>query len=226
MPFTIVRNDITRMPVDAIVNAANSALAPGGGVCGAIFAAAGYEELDRACRKLGGCPTGQAVITPGFQLPAQYVIHGGSRLAGRRPWGGRAAGKLLSHLPSAGGETGLPVRCLPADLFRNLWLSQAGGAGNRGLRHRRFLRDHELEVYLVVFDRSAVTLTQQRLGSIQAYIDDHYAEQVQAAQSQRMPEQAPHGSSAPAAFAEGPGGKPGGILFQTAAEAHRPAGDD
>lgn len=63
------------MPVDAIVNAANTALAPGGGVCGAIFAAAGYGELDRACRAIGGCPTGQAVLTPGFALPAKYIIH-------------------------------------------------------------------------------------------------------------------------------------------------------
>ena len=63
------------MHVDVIVNAAKSALAPGGGVCGAIFAAAGYTEMARACRKLGGCPTGQAVMTEGFALPAQAVIH-------------------------------------------------------------------------------------------------------------------------------------------------------
>ena len=75
MPLTIVKQDITTMHVDVIVNAANSALAPGGGVCGAIFAAAGYTEMARACRKLGGCPTGQAVMTEGFALPAQAVIH-------------------------------------------------------------------------------------------------------------------------------------------------------
>ncbi len=66
MPVSVVVGDLTRLPVDAIVNAANTALAPGGGVCGAIFAAAGYGELDRACRAIGGCPTGQAVLTPGF----------------------------------------------------------------------------------------------------------------------------------------------------------------
>ena len=75
MPLVLFQRDITRLPVDAIVNAANSRLAPGGGVCGAIFAAAGYDQLDRACRKIGGCPTGQAVITEGFDLPAKYVIH-------------------------------------------------------------------------------------------------------------------------------------------------------
>lgn len=68
------RGDITAETVDAVVNAANSALAPGGGVCGAIFAAAG-PELDRACRVLPGCETGDAVATPGFGLPARFVIH-------------------------------------------------------------------------------------------------------------------------------------------------------
>jgi O-acetyl-ADP-ribose deacetylase (regulator of RNase III) len=66
--------DITTLPVDAIVNAANGRLARGGGVCGAIFAAAG-PELDRACAALGGCHTGDAKLTEGFRLPARYIVH-------------------------------------------------------------------------------------------------------------------------------------------------------
>ena len=66
--------DITTLSVDAIVNAANTALAPGGGVCGAIHRAAG-PELAAACAHLAPCPTGEARITPGFRLPARYVIH-------------------------------------------------------------------------------------------------------------------------------------------------------
>jgi O-acetyl-ADP-ribose deacetylase (regulator of RNase III) len=69
-----VRGDITRLEVDAIVNAANTSLAPGGGVCGAIHAAAG-SELARACREAGPCPTGEARVTPGFDLVARWVIH-------------------------------------------------------------------------------------------------------------------------------------------------------
>src|SRR5216110_1882446 len=69
-----VQGDITREAVDAIVNAANSGLTRGGGVCGAIFAAAG-PELDAACADLGGCPTGDAKATPGFRLPARWIIH-------------------------------------------------------------------------------------------------------------------------------------------------------
>ena len=75
MPLKIVRDNIVHMKVDAIVNAANSALCQGGGVCGAIFEKAGAAALKAACDKIGGCPTGGAVITPGFALKARYVIH-------------------------------------------------------------------------------------------------------------------------------------------------------
>ena len=75
MPFQIIRNDITRLEADAIVNAANTQLQAGGGVCGSIFRAAGYQQLQEVCDRLAPCPVGQAVITPGFGLPARYVIH-------------------------------------------------------------------------------------------------------------------------------------------------------
>jgi len=74
MTVEVLETDITTLAVDAIVNAANSALRGGGGVDGAIHRAAGPELL-AACRRIGGCPTGQAVLTPGFRLPARFVIH-------------------------------------------------------------------------------------------------------------------------------------------------------
>ncbi len=73
--INVVNCDITEMDVDAIVNAANGGLAQGGGVCGAIFKAAGPDDMRQACDKYGRCETGDAVITPGFALKAQYVIH-------------------------------------------------------------------------------------------------------------------------------------------------------
>ena len=80
MPLLITHEDITLLAVDAIVNAANRELknyAPrrGGGVCGAIFRAAGHREMQAACDLIGGCETGRAVVTGGFALPAKYVIH-------------------------------------------------------------------------------------------------------------------------------------------------------
>ncbi|RMF13267.1 MAG: O-acetyl-ADP-ribose deacetylase [Alphaproteobacteria bacterium] len=83
----VERGDITRLAVDAIVNAANEQLAPGGGVCGAIHRAAG-PELWEACRPLAPCPTGEARITPGFDLPARFVIHAVGPV-----WRGGAAGE-------------------------------------------------------------------------------------------------------------------------------------
>ena len=84
--ISIKEISITELATDAVVNAANSRLAGGSGVCGAIFREAGWEKMEKACDEIGGCPTGKAVITPGFDLPAKYVIHavgpmwsGGSR---------------------------------------------------------------------------------------------------------------------------------------------------
>ncbi|HYZ31264.1 MAG TPA: macro domain-containing protein, partial [Crenalkalicoccus sp.] len=75
MPLAALRADITTLAVDAIVNAANEQLAQGGGVCGAIFRAAGAAELAAACAPLAPCPTGEARTTPGFRLKARHVIH-------------------------------------------------------------------------------------------------------------------------------------------------------
>ncbi len=110
----IVEGDITSLPVDAIVNAANEALAPGGGVCGAIHRKAG-PELAAACAKLGGCPTGEAKMTPGFRLPARHVIHAVGPV-----WGGgeRGEGKLLAdcyrNALNLAAETGLKSIAFPA----------------------------------------------------------------------------------------------------------------
>lgn len=75
MPIQIIKKGITKLNVDAIVNAANSALQAGGGVCGAVFEEAGYVELQKECDSIGHCETGNAVVTKGYNLPAKYIIH-------------------------------------------------------------------------------------------------------------------------------------------------------
>lgn len=110
----IVEGDITAMDVDAIVNAANEALAPGGGVCGAIHAKAG-PALAEACATLGGCETGEAKITEAFALPARHVIHTVGPV-----WGGgeRGEGDLLAscyrNALSLAGEHGVKSIAFPA----------------------------------------------------------------------------------------------------------------
>ncbi len=112
--------DITTLSVDAVVNAANEQLAPGGGVCGAIHRAAG-PALARACAAVGPCPTGQARITPGFRLPARFVIHAVGPV-----WRGGGAGEaaLLAsayrsaiQLANDGGLTSIAVPAISAGIY-------------------------------------------------------------------------------------------------------------
>lgn len=93
MRIETIKGDITTASVDAVVNAANESLAGGGGVDGAIHRAAGAAQLHRACAGLGGCPTGDAKATPGFGLPARFIIHAvGPRWRG----GGHGEADLLA----------------------------------------------------------------------------------------------------------------------------------
>lgn len=115
MPFSIVRQDITQMQVDAIVNAANTELEMGGGVCGAIFQAAGVTALRAACRKVAPIPTGGAVLTPGFNLPAKYIIHAAGPVY--RSWDAAQSERLLrsAYLESLrlARRTGAPASPFP-----------------------------------------------------------------------------------------------------------------
>lgn len=176
MPFTIIREDITRLEVDAIVNAANTGLRPGGGVCGAIFAAAGYEALDKACRAIGHCGVGQAVITPGFRLPAKYIVHAVGPI-----WQGGTQGErsLLEgayrgamELAWTEGCTSIAFPLISSGIY-GYPKAEAFQVAVESIR--AFLTDHDMEVILTVFDRPAVLLG-ERFYSVASYIDDHYVQ--------------------------------------------------
>lgn len=179
MPFTLVRQDITKLKVDAIVNAANTDLLMGGGVCGAIFKAAGPKDLQAACDKLAPIKTGEAVITPAFHLPAKFVIH--------------AAGPVYRDDDKTGSEKAL--RSAYTNALKRAVENQCesvafplissgiyGYPKEEALRVATsaigdFLDQHDLEVILAVFDRAAFSVSRQLLGEVKSYLDDHYLDQ-------------------------------------------------
>lgn len=178
MPLLMVRNDITRVQADAIVNSANEELLEGSGTSRAIYQAAGETELAQACAKLGHCKLGQAVITAAFGLPAKYIIH--------------AVGPEWKDGYSREEE-------ILYDTYRNSLLLAKEylcesiafpliSSGNLGFPKDRamkaavsaisdFLMEHEMLVYLVLYDRDSVFVSEKLLGSIEEYIDDNYVEE-------------------------------------------------
>lgn len=175
MPFTIVRQDITKMKVHAIVNAANTELQMGGGVCGAIFKAAGESELQAACDKLAPIKTGDAVITPGFRLSAKHIIHA----AGPVYRGGKSSEEeqlRLCYISSL--KRAVENKC-KSIAFPLISSGIYGYPKDEALRVatgaiQEFLIDHELEVYLAVFDKAAFTVSEKLIGEVESYIDEHY----------------------------------------------------
>ncbi len=178
MPFIIVKQDITRMDVDAVVNAANTGLQMGGGVCGAIFRAAGERELQAACGRLSPIKTGEAVITPGFSLPAKYIIHAAGPVYSR--WNKAQCRALLRSAYTASLKLAAENGC-KSIAFPLISSGIYGYPKDEALETARgaiedYLLDHDMEIYLAVFDKSSFAVGQALLGGVESYISQHYAD--------------------------------------------------
>ena len=176
MPIQIVRNDITKMECDAIVNAANTTLLGGGGVDGAIHKEAG-KELLLECMKLGGCKIGQAKITNAYKLPCRYVIH----TVGPRWKNGQSGERqLLESCYKESLQLAVKHNC-ESIAFPLISSGAYAYPKDQALRIAvdtitSFLIKHDMLVYIVVFDKSAFQISEKLFADIASYIGDKYVD--------------------------------------------------
>ena len=191
MPLYIVRNDITKMKVDAIVNAANQSLLGGGGVDGCIHRAAGPKLLAE-CRKLGGCETGSAKLTHGYRLPCKYVIHA---VGPRWVDGNHDERELLASCYKTSLELARQAKC-ESVAFPLISSGIYGYPKANALRVAidtigEYLNEYDLTVYLVIFDKESYQLGESLCRDIKAYIDDNYTAPFETAQLYRQKDNSP-----------------------------------
>ena len=178
MPFLMIRNDITKVAADAIVNPANRNLLQGSGTSRAIYQAAGEQELTTSCEAIGRCDLGRAVCTPAFGLPATYIFH-----AVCPAWHGGFFGeaKQLAGAYHSALELATEYHC-ESVAFPLLSSGNYGYPKEQAFRIAvdtitQYVMEHDLTVYLVLYDRGSLAVSRKLFASVEEYIDDHYVAQ-------------------------------------------------
>ncbi len=163
------------MQSDAIVNAANTELQMGGGVCGAIFKAAGVKELQAACNELSPIQTGEAVITPGFALSAKHIVHtaGPVYRDGKHGEADLLRACYINSLTMA-AENDCESIAFPLISSGIFGYPKTNALQVATQAIQDYLAEHDMDVYLAVFDKDAFTISEQLLGGVESYIDEHY----------------------------------------------------
>ena len=178
MPLKIIRQDITKIECDAIVNPTNTRLCPGGGTDYAVHKAAG-QELERACELLGGCEVGKAKITPAFNLPCKFGIH----TVGPDNYELDTAAEMLEScfkeclfLAKENGCESVAIPLISSGTYgfpKEVVLRIATAVISK------FLFENEMLVYLTVFDKTAFGISKRMFSDVQSYIDDKYVSECE-----------------------------------------------
>ena len=178
MPFLMIRNDITKVTADAIVNPANRNLLQGSGTSRAIYQAAGEQELTASCEAIGRCDLGRAVCTPAFGLHAKYIFH-----AVCPAWhgGGFGEAEQLASAYHSALELAAEYHC-ESVAFPLLSSGNYGYPKEQAFRIAvdtitQYVMEHDLTVYLVLYDQHSLAVSRKLFASVEEYIDDHYVAQ-------------------------------------------------
>lgn len=179
MPFQIIRNDITKVKADAIVNTANPNVAVGDGVDYAIYKAAGREKLLEARKKIGLLMPGEVAITEAFDLEAKYIIHASG------PWwqgGEEGEALLLKHCFDNSLQLAWENGCRSI-AFPLLATGTYGFPKKLAIEiavhsFRIFLQEHDMEIMLVVFGNEAVNISGELVDEVRSFVDDHYVKEA------------------------------------------------